>query len=61
MTAEEVIALFAPPSFRVEAVVSWLTDAGISSERISHSANKQVSPHATLIPISDPYNPGSSA
>jgi tripeptidyl-peptidase I len=34
--------MFAPPPSRVEAVVNWLMEAGISSERISHSANKQV-------------------
>ncbi|KAH8883036.1 alkaline serine protease [Thozetella sp. PMI_491] len=41
MTAHEVIDFFAPESSRVESIISWLTESGISADRISHSANKQ--------------------
>ncbi|CAK7275494.1 hypothetical protein SEPCBS119000_006718 [Sporothrix epigloea] len=41
MTAEEVIAFFAPHRSTVEVVVDWLTSAGIHIDRISQSANRQ--------------------
>ncbi|CAK7264271.1 hypothetical protein SEPCBS119000_000903 [Sporothrix epigloea] len=41
MSAEEVIAFFAPHRTTVEVVVDWLTSAGIHIDRISQSANKQ--------------------
>ncbi|KAH7038297.1 peptidase S8/S53 domain-containing protein [Microdochium trichocladiopsis] len=41
MTAEEVIDFFAPPQSLVDAVADWVSSAGISRERIGHSANKQ--------------------
>lgn len=38
---EEIIEIFAPPQAAVDGVKSWLHEAGIAKERISHSANKQ--------------------
>ncbi|EME46777.1 hypothetical protein DOTSEDRAFT_127175 [Dothistroma septosporum NZE10] len=38
---EEIIDIFAPPQHAVDAVHSWLKDAGIAAERIGHSVNKQ--------------------
>lgn len=40
-TAEEVIDLFAPSTVTVNSVQAWLNDAGIESNRISLSSNKQ--------------------
>lgn len=40
-TAEEVHDLFAPSEDSVAAVRNWLESAGISSDRISQSYNKQ--------------------
>lgn len=40
-TADQVIDLFKPSEDAVEAVNSWLTNAGIAKDRISQSANKQ--------------------
>ena len=45
MTPEEVVDFFAPSSETIVAVSEWITSAGISSDRISLSANKQVSKH----------------
>lgn len=42
MTAEEVINFFAPPQSSVDAVTTWLTESGISADRIGQSVNKQV-------------------
>lgn len=42
MTSEEVIDFFAPAQSSVDAVLDWLTSAGIERRRISQSANKQV-------------------
>ncbi len=42
MTPEEVIGFFAPHQSRVDTVISWLVDSGISRDRIGHSTNKQV-------------------
>jgi len=48
MTPEEVVEFFAPPPSQLESVMSWLIDGGISQERLSQSANKQVkSYHST--------------
>lgn len=41
MTAEEVIDFFAPPQRAIDTVRDWLEAAGIASERIGHSVNKQ--------------------
>lgn len=41
MTPEEVIDFFAPPQSAVDAIYSWLTAAGIASDRIGHSVNRQ--------------------
>lgn len=41
LTSDEVIDLFAPDRSSVDAVVNWLTGAGIDIDRISQSANKQ--------------------
>ncbi|KAI1745231.1 peptidase S8/S53 domain-containing protein [Xylaria scruposa] len=41
MTADEVVDFFAPAQSTVNAIVEWLTTAGIAAERIGHSANKQ--------------------
>lgn len=40
-TPEEIIEIFAPPEHAVDGVKSWLHEAGIAKERISHSVNKQ--------------------
>lgn len=40
-TAEQVHDIFAPSQGTVNAVRVWLTDFGITSDRISQSANKQ--------------------
>lgn len=40
-TAEEVTDIFAPAQSSVDAVRAWLTSAGIDSERVSQSVNKQ--------------------
>ncbi|GIZ43935.1 hypothetical protein CKM354_000714400 [Cercospora kikuchii] len=40
-SAEEVHDLFAPAGHAVDAVKSWLHDAGLHPDRISQSANKQ--------------------
>jgi tripeptidyl-peptidase-1 len=42
MTAEEIIDFFAPPQSSVEIVMTWLSDSGISADRIGQSVNKQV-------------------
>ena len=42
MTADEVIDFFAPDQSSVDTVIDWLVVSGIASERIGHSANKQV-------------------
>ena len=42
MTAEEVIDFFAPEQYRVDLVMEWLSEAGISADRLSLSTNKQV-------------------
>ncbi|KAJ1335029.1 tripeptidyl-peptidase I [Microdochium nivale] len=41
MSPEEVIDFFAPTKSLVDAVTDWISSAGISKERIGHSANKQ--------------------
>ncbi|KAH9885911.1 putative alkaline serine protease AorO [Xylariomycetidae sp. FL2044] len=41
LSAEEVIDLFAPVKETMQAVKSWLVDAGIPSHAISQSTNKQ--------------------
>ncbi|CAK7264275.1 hypothetical protein SEPCBS119000_000905 [Sporothrix epigloea] len=41
MSAKEVIDFFAPDRTSVDAVVNWLTSAGIHVDRITQSANKQ--------------------
>ncbi|KAI0876507.1 peptidase S8/S53 domain-containing protein [Hypoxylon argillaceum] len=41
LSAEEVVDLFAPLESSVEAVKSWLDEAGVASHAISQSANKQ--------------------
>jgi len=43
MTAEEVIDFFAPHESSVDTVRNWLHSEGISKDRVSLSANKQVS------------------
>lgn len=43
MSARDVIDYFSPPESSVETVTEWLKDAGIGAERVSQSANKQVS------------------
>lgn len=43
MTAEEVVNFFAPAQSSVDAVIDWLTSSGIERQRISQSANRQVS------------------
>jgi tripeptidyl-peptidase-1 len=40
-TADEIVDLFKPSESSVDSVTLWLSDAGISSDRISQSANKQ--------------------
>jgi tripeptidyl-peptidase-1 len=42
MTPEEIIDFFAPPQSSVNAVITWLTESGISADRIGQSVNKQV-------------------
>lgn len=42
MTPEEVIDFFTPPQSSVDAVITWLTESGISTDRIVQSVNKQV-------------------
>jgi tripeptidyl-peptidase-1 len=42
MTPEEVIDFFAPPKSSVDAVITWLTEFGITANRIGQSVNKQV-------------------
>ena len=42
MTAEEVIDFFAPEQYRVDQIMEWLSEAGISTDRLSLSTNKQV-------------------
>lgn len=42
MTPEEVINFFAPPQSSIDAIVIWLTESGISADRIGQSVNKQV-------------------
>ena len=42
MTAEEVIDFFAPEQYRVDQIMEWLSEAGISADRLSLSTNKQV-------------------
>ncbi|PNP37057.1 hypothetical protein TGAMA5MH_11028 [Trichoderma gamsii] len=37
MTPEEVIDFFAPPRSSVDAVIAWLTESGISADRIGQS------------------------
>lgn len=49
MSAEEVIDFFAPTTSRVEAITSWLTNAGIPADRISQSANRQVRQTFSLV------------
>jgi tripeptidyl-peptidase-1 len=41
MTAEEVIDFFAPSDESVDAIIEWVTSAGIDRDRVSLSANKQ--------------------
>ncbi|KAJ2974061.1 hypothetical protein NUW58_g8780 [Xylaria curta] len=41
LSAEEVVDFFAPPDSSVQAVRSWLVEAGIAPHTISQSANKQ--------------------
>ncbi|KAL6889192.1 peptidase S8/S53 domain-containing protein [Trichoderma evansii] len=41
MTPEEVIDVFAPPQSSVDTVITWLTESGISANRIGQSVNKQ--------------------
>lgn len=43
MTSEEIIDFFAPAQSSVDAVINWLVSSGIERQRISQSANKQVS------------------
>lgn len=43
MTSEEVIDFFAPHSSTTDAVLAWLSDAGINGNRSAVSVNKQVS------------------
>lgn len=40
-TAEEVHDIFAPSSYTVDRVRTWLEAAGIEKHRVSQSANKQ--------------------
>jgi tripeptidyl-peptidase-1 len=40
-SAEEVAEIFAPSRSTVDAIYDWLVSAGIASEKISQSANKQ--------------------
>ena len=40
-SAEEVAVLFAPSQAAVDTVRGWLESAGIASEKISQSVNKQ--------------------
>lgn len=40
-TAEEVIEIFKPSQEAVDTVRNWLEGAGIASDRIGHSVNKQ--------------------
>ena len=40
-TPEEVVDIFAPSRESIDAVHDWLSSSGVSSERISQSANKQ--------------------
>ena len=42
MTPDEVIDFFAPGKSTVDAVMDWVTKAGISAERVALSVNKQV-------------------
>lgn len=39
-SSEDIINHFSPSEATVEAVKGWLYDSGISSERVTHSANK---------------------
>ncbi|KAI0166013.1 subtilisin-like protein [Xylariaceae sp. FL1272] len=41
MSSDEVIDFFAPAKSTIDAVYDWLTEAGISKDRISLSVNKQ--------------------
>lgn len=43
MSAREVVDFFSPPEASVNIVTEWLKDSGIDAERLSQSANKQVS------------------
>lgn len=43
MTPEEVIDFFAPSDEGVDAIIAWVTSSGINRDRVSLSANKQVS------------------
>ncbi|KAI2616243.1 subtilisin-like protein [Hypoxylon sp. NC1633] len=41
LSAEEVVKFFAPPETSFDAVKQWLVEAGIPSQNISQSSNKQ--------------------
>lgn len=43
LSAEEVVEFFAPAEASFNAIKYWLVEAGISSDAISQSSNKQVS------------------
>lgn len=58
MTAREIIDFFAPPKESVDAVMEWLVSGGISANRISQSANKQVGMDALLC-VNSTRPPGS--
>jgi tripeptidyl-peptidase-1 len=42
MTPEEVIDFFAPHENSADAVLKWLSQSGISADRVAVSVNKQV-------------------
>lgn len=42
MTANEVIDFFAPEQSTTDAVSQWLVESGLSTDRLSVSANKLV-------------------
>jgi len=42
MTPEEVVDFFAPHESTINAVSEWLASSGISEDRFSLSANRQV-------------------
>ena len=42
LTADEVVSLFAPAQSTVDAVMTWLIEAGIEAKRLGLSTNKQV-------------------